>query len=267
MFEFHADTQVYYNYQTENANKYVIPFIERTFPLREGMRVLEIGCGEGGVLRAFLQRGCAGMGVELAAGRARNANEFLKEYAPDGQPLVIAKNIYDVNDVETELGGAFDLIVMKDVIEHIPDQARLLAWLQKFLRPNGCIYFGFPPWQMPFGGHQQICKNKWLSKLPYYHLLPVFLYRWLLRMGGESPEMVKELLEIKETGISIERFERIARDTRYQVQDETHYFINPIYEYKFKLKPRIQSGLIRRIPFLRNFLTTCVFYLITPKRP
>lgn len=265
MYEFHTNTTTYFNYQTENARKYVLPFIEETTPLWEGMRVLEIGCGEGGVLLAFLERGCVGVGVELANARAEHAKEFLETHIVTGKASIVSKNIYDVQDIEIELGGKFDLIVLKDVIEHIHDQHRVMLHLQSFLNPKGCIYFGFPPWQMPFGGHQQICKSKFLSKLPYYHLLPVFLYKSILKMGGESPEMVEALLEIKETGISIERFERILRDTNYHIKAYTPYFINPIYEYKFKIRPRKQIGLINAIPYLRNFLTTCVYYLVQKK--
>ncbi len=263
MFDFHADTRVYFDYQTANATKYVIPFIERTFPLPAGARVLEIGCGEGGVLRAFMEKGCVGVGVELVENRAENAKQFLQEFIDKGVCQIFSKNIYDVQDVAEELGGTFDLIVMKDVIEHIPDQKKLLATLRNFLKPNGCIYAGFPPWQMPFGGHQQICqKSRFLAKLPYYHLLPAFLYAWILRRGGESEAIVKDLLEVKSTGISIERFERISRQNNYSLQDNIHYFTNPIYEYKFGWKPRHQYAVIRWIPYFRNFLTSCVYYLI-----
>jgi len=133
--------------------------------------------------------------------------------------------------------------------------------MKGFLNPGGVIFFGFPPWQMPFGGHQQINKGKLLSKIPYYHLLPAFIYKAILKLGKED---VAEMMEIKETGISIERFEKIAKTTGYTILNKTHYLFNPIYEYKFGLKPRVQSKLISSIPWVRNFFTTCVYYLITP---
>jgi len=115
---------------------------------------------------------------------------------------------------------------------------------------------------MPFGGHQQICSNKLLSLLPYYHLLPSFLYRNILQWFGENPAVVKELLEIKETGISIEDFEAMLSETNYHIKAKTFYLINPIYEYKFKLKPRLQFTFVSKIPVVRNFLTTCVYYTV-----
>ncbi len=133
--------------------------------------------------------------------------------------------------------------------------------MQAFLNPGGVIFFGFPPWQMPFGGHQQVMRSKILSKIPYIHLLPSFLYKLLLKSFNEHPDA---FMEIKETGISIEQFEKIVDETGYKVMNKLHYLLNPIYEYKFGVKPKKQASLISHIPYLRNFFTTCVYYLITP---
>jgi 2-polyprenyl-3-methyl-5-hydroxy-6-metoxy-1,4-benzoquinol methylase len=151
---------------------------------------------------------------------------------------------------------------MKDVIEHIHDQKKLLQRLHDLLLPQGAIFFGFPPWQMPFGGHQQMCKSKLLSKFPYYHLLPKKLYKWVLMKFNEPAE---DLLEIKDTGISIERFEKIVKQTNYRVINKTHYLINPIYKYKFGWKARKQLPILKSIPYIRDYFTTCVYYLITQK--
>lgn len=245
----------------ENAEEYVIPFIENKFSLVPGTRILEIGCGEGGVLAAFIKKGCIGVGVELHESRLQLAQEILARQIAEGKISFIAKDIYKVT-VE-ELGGRFDCIVMKDVIEHIHDQKKLLQRLHDLLLPQGVIFFGFPPWQMPFGGHQQMCKSKFLSKLPYYHLLPRKIYGWILKSFSEPTE---ELLEIKDTGISIERFERIVKQTDYNIVDKIHYLVNPIYKYKFGWKAKKQFPVIKSIPYIRDFFTTCVYYLIKQKK-
>ena len=76
--------------------------------------------------------------------------------------------------------------------------------------------------------------------------------------------MVKDLEEIKETGISIERFERIAKEN-YSILARKLYLFNPIYKHKFNLQPREQVGFIRPLPYFRDFLTTCAYYVISPK--
>lgn len=259
MFEFHADRKRYFDIQVLNAGKYVIPFIEEKFPITEGMRVLEIGCGEGGVLKAFINKGCIGVGVELDAPRVVDAEKFLPEDIAAGRLQFVVKDIYLV-DVEKDFNGLFDIIVLKDVIEHIHDQPKLIGWMKKFLKPNGIVFFGFPPWYMPFGGHQQICKSK-ISKLPYIHLLPRLMYKAILKNRKEN---VEEMMEIRDTGISIERFERICKKEGYTIAHHRHYLLNPIYEWKFGWKPKRQGLLIKAIPFVRNFFTTCVYYIIQP---
>ena len=260
MFDFHKDRKRYFDIQVLNTEKYVLTFIEEKFPITAGMRVLEIGCGEGGVLEAFIDRGCTGVGVELDEPRLIHAREWLAGEIAEGKIQFLSKNIYDT-DVK-ELGGAFDLIILKDVIEHIHDQPKLMNYMHSFLKETGAIFFGFPPWQMPYGGHQQICKGKWLSKIPYYHLLPASIYKWLLKKNGENWQ---EMIEIKETGLSIEGFEKISKQTGYTILNNRHYLINPIYEYKFGWKAREQVGMIKAIPWVRNFFTTCVYYLIKKK--
>lgn len=260
-FDFHSDWVTYFNQQYENSKNYVFPFIAAHKEITAQSLVLEIGCGEGGVLKAFTDQGCKVVGVDLSPERVKMAEGFMQEEINKGLARFIAKNIYDV-DFEKDFANQFDVIILKDSIEHIPEQEKIIGHLKRYLAKDGKIFFGFPPWYMPFGGHQQICKNKWLSKLPYYHLLPAPVYKWLLKAAGESKETVTELLEIKDTGISIERFERIVRKTGYRIYARKHYLINPIYRYKFKLEPREQFGLMRSVPFVRNFFTTCVYYLI-----
>lgn len=259
MFEFHADRKRYFDIQSLNAGKYILPFIESNFSIQKGMRVLEIGCGEGGVLKPFINKGCIAVGVEFDEIRIKNGENWLAEDIANGKLSFVVKDIYDT-DVEG-LGGKFDIIILKDVIEHIHDQSKLLSRLKNFLMPSGIIFFGFPPWQMPFGGHQQLCEKK-LSKVPYFHLLPVPVYKGLLRLFGESDSNIVQLLEIKETGISIERFEKIVKETGYKVVSKIHYLFNPIYEWKFNIRVKKQNAIISKIPYLRNYVTTCVYYII-----
>jgi SAM-dependent methyltransferase len=260
MFEFHADRERYFEIQVMNARDYVIPFIEERYTIPTNARVLEIGSGEGGVLKAFIEKGCTGVGVELDLPRVENAKKFLATELEKGLVHFVDKDIYKV-DTDAELKGRFDIIILKDVIEHIHDQTKLITWMKQLLNPGGVIFFGFPPWQMPFGGHQQICKST-ISKLPYIHLLPRPIYRWILTKNNEP---VADLMEIRDTQISIERFESICNNENYKILHKRHYLLNPIYQWKFGWKPIRQSAIISALPWFRNFVTTCVYYLIQSK--
>lgn len=261
--EHHLDATLRHKQQVDNSRDYVLPFIQQEFPQLEGLRVMEVGCGEGGVLTPLLEKGCNCVGVDLAPDRIELAKTFLQQYLDNGQLKLIAKNIYDL-DFLGEFRNSFDVIILKDAIEHIPDQEKIIGHLKQLLSPRGQVYFGFPPWYMPHGGHQQICKNKFLSMVPYIHLLPRPLYKGVLRLFGEGDDVVIDLMDVKSTGISIERFERIVKRQQYKITQRRFYLINPIYKYKFGVSARVQLKPIAAIPFFRNFVTTCVYYMIKP---
>ncbi len=261
MHEFHSDKPLYFDYQYRTAKEYIIPFLEKNSALGTNLKVLEIGCAEAGVLKAFTERGDICTGIELQSNRIELARKFMADEVAEGKINFIVKNIYDI-DIMNDIGYKFDLIILKDVIEHIPEQEKFFKKLHDYLAPNGKVFFGFPPWQMPFGGHQQIAKSKILMYLPYFHLLPYSVYKGVLKMFGESAETITGLEEIKDTGITIERFERIVKSEHYSIIKKQFFLLNPIYKYKFGLKPRIQLSLISAIPVLRNFITTCAYYVI-----
>jgi len=255
----HQNKKAYFEEQIHTTRNYVIPFIENFLQLDSSCKLLEVGCGEGGNLIPFLDKGCLVTGVDISISKISNADTFLKTHPGARHLALLAQDIYDTSEI---LHQDFDLIIMRDVIEHIHDQDRFMGYIKRFLKPEGLFLLIFPPWYNPFGGHQQICRNRVLSRLPYFHLLPGWLYRFTLRAGGENKTTIAELLEIKQTGISIERFRKIAKKHDYEVIKETFYFINPNYEIKFGLSPRKQSKFIAALPFIRNLFTTSVYYLI-----
>jgi len=256
MHERYTNRQLYFEEQTFTTEKYVIPYINEVFPITENTEVLEIGCGEGGNLQAFLNLQCRCVGIDINENQIDNARLFYEDHPHKDKIEFICSDIYEVDRKDLR----FDLIMMRDVIEHIPNQEFFMQYVKKFLKTNGVIFFGFPPWQNPFGEHQQVCKSK-LSKMPYIHLLPASFYRRLLERFGENPA---GLLDIKATGISIERFHRILKKEKYLILKRDYYFINPNYEIKFRLKPKKVISLFRWIPYLRNFYTTAYYAVVKP---
>jgi SAM-dependent methyltransferase len=254
----HRDKHQYYNEQTRTTKRYIIPYLKDCLHISSETKVLEIGCGEGGNLKPFLDLGCHSTGVDLSSGKIEKGREYFKDHRNKSKLNLICENIYEWGSTEK-----FDLIVLRDVIEHIPDQFKFMAILKQYLAENGVVFFGFPPWQNPFGGHQQMCKSKFLSKFPYFHLLPAKLYKWVLQAFNESEGTIKGLLEIKKTGISIERFDKILTQHNYKINKKTIYFISPNYEVKFGIKLRPQNKLIASTPWLRNFLSTAAYYLVS----
>jgi SAM-dependent methyltransferase len=257
----HHEPSKMFQQQLENSRKYVVPFVEGKTGSVSGKKVLEIGSAEGGVLSAFAEKGADCLGVELHDNRTVRGREYSKEFITRYKMELTTGNIFDT-ELQRRLKNSFDIIILKDVIEHLPDQASFVKEMKTFLKPGGVIFFGFPPWHMPFGGHQQITKSK-IGKLPYYHILPRGIYRFILsKIFNESDLTVTELLEIHDTQISINRFLRIMENGGYKIIRSQFYLVNPIYQYKFGLKPRKQFALLQAVPYLRDFFTTCCYYLV-----
>jgi 2-polyprenyl-3-methyl-5-hydroxy-6-metoxy-1,4-benzoquinol methylase len=102
----------------------------------KGSRVLELGPAGGYMSRAFVERGCSVIGIELDAEMALKAEAFCER--------VIVGDL-DQLDLDAELGDdRFDAIVAADVLEHLRDPLRALERLHDFLRPDGCFVISFP---------------------------------------------------------------------------------------------------------------------------
>jgi len=254
----HTNTLQYFNEQVYTTEKYVIPFIEKVKKIEAGMKIFEIGCGEGGNLKPFADKNCTCVGVDLNPDKIEKGRKLFEKIE---NIELIHKDIYQMPD----FFGKFDVLIIRDVIEHIFDQDKFLAFIKNFLKEDAIIFVAFPPWQNPFGGHQQMCRNKLLSVTPYFHLLPAFLYKAILKASGELDVNVEGLLDIKKTGISLERFEKICQKNQYKINSKILYFINPNYQIKFGLKPRKTWPLFDSIPWLRNFYITCGYYIISAK--
>lgn len=260
MQERHHKREQYFIEQSVTTADYVIPFIKQFKELNPDSEILEIGCGEGGNLKPFLDLGCKVTGVDILETKISKGEKFFKDHPKRKNLRLIASDIYQPSK---DLDQKYDIVFMRDVLEHIHGQEKFMKYVKRFLKADAVFFLGFPPWQNPFGGHQQMCHNSFLSMLPWFHLLPGKLYPGVLRLFNEPEGRIEDLLEIRETRISIERFRKIIKKENYRIIKEDFWFINPNYKIKFGLKPRKMPGIISAVPWIRNFLITTNYYLLS----
>lgn len=253
----HTNPEQYFDEMVFSCRNYYIPYIAENsgMELRKVMDVLEIGCGLGGTLSVFAERGCNVTGVDIQPRAIELAQTFFADRGLDG--TFVCANVFDYASPKK-----YDLVILHDAIEHISEKERLMALLKGFLKPGGVLYIAFPAWQMPFGGHQQMARNRALALIPYTHLLPRPLFRALFRACGENEGAVRDYFSIRDTRITIEGFERLARNTGYGIANRQLWLINPNYRVKFGLKPRKLARPIAATPWVRNFFTTTCYYLL-----
>ena len=110
--------------------------------VREGWRVVEIGCGPQGCLGLLSQRvGAAGrvVGVELSAEQVERARAFaaanqcanVEVLCADGRSTGLA-------------GDAFDLVTSRLVLVNVPEPERIVAEMVRLARPGGAVAFHEP---------------------------------------------------------------------------------------------------------------------------
>lgn len=256
----HFDRNQYFKELSITSEKYFMPYISNYHEIDEGISILEIGCGEGGNLLPFAKLGCKVVGIDISEKRINEAKElFRKAHIPG---TFICNDIFN----QTGLNHRFDIIICHDVIEHIEDKYTLLIQAHSFIKNDGVLFIAFPAWQMPFGGHQQICRNSFIARFPFIHLLPFRIYKQILAYARESKEMINELLSIRKTRITIEAFEKLASLTHWNIADRSLYLINPHYKIKFGLTPLKLPACISNFRYIRNFISTSCFYLLRPTK-
>lgn len=257
----YTDREKYFLELAETSKAYYLDYIGKYKRLGKGSRILEIGCGEGGNLLPFAEIGCSVKGIDLSENKINNARLFFGKRNAEGE---FACGNFLEAAVPADEKEKFDVILIHDVIEHIEPEYKMdfFTRLRFYLKAEGIIFFGFPAWQMPFGGHQQICRSKFCSKVPFIHLLPAGVYKKYLAMCKEEQFRIDELLSIKRSKMTVEKFERLAGAAGFSIIDRTLWLISPHYKAKFNLRPARLGRFFCSIPGLRNFLSTSCFYII-----
>lgn len=251
----HLDRLAYFNELANTAREFYLDYIKAFHEITPQCQILEIGCGEGGNLLPFAEIGCKVTGIDRSSTRIDQAKEFFSKAGYKGKFIAI-----DFIKFISTTQEKFDIVLIHDVIEHVEEKETFVRHIKNFVNDNSIIFWGFPAWQMPFGGHQQICHSKICSHVPFTHLLPTSLYRLFLKMCGESDGCINELIEIKRCKMTIEAFEELMRREHFECIDRLLWLINPHYKQKFHLKPRELNRIFSQIKYFRGFFSTSCFY-------
>lgn len=103
----------------------------------ENRRVVEVGCGYGGILEAFHQVGGIISGCDLEP----NAAKFAL-----GRGLDVRQGGIEVL---SDVAASADIVILSHVLEHIPEPIEFLAAVASLLKPGGVLYVEVPGIENP----------------------------------------------------------------------------------------------------------------------
>jgi SAM-dependent methyltransferase len=146
-------------------------------PLREGMRVLDAGCGGGRHLcEAFRTTGVDVIGIDLSFADLVKTQGFLTLMGEgENRPWLIAQA--DVTKLPFR-DSSFDVVVCSEVLEHIAENRIAVAELLRVLKPGGDLAVTVPRY-----GPERIC---WALSRAYHEEpgghIRIYRKRELLRL-------------------------------------------------------------------------------------
>jgi SAM-dependent methyltransferase len=250
-------TAYYWNYQYQLTVDELIPCLRDWGVWREGVRILDVGCGDGGATCALAENGAVVAGLDIEPRRLEMARERARSRGLDF-PLVVA----DITDPSTlnDLEGPWDLVLFRDVLEHIPDVDATLEQCVKRLADGGAIVVIYPPYWSPYGGHQQTLRiQAWFgvrwAKFPFIHWLPSSIWRSLAEAGSVGAEEWEDIAIVRRARLTIGGMATRARRHGLEVSRSRRYLLRPTFRLRYGT-PVVGAGWLGRIPGLREMLVT-----------
>ena len=134
----------------------VAPYIR----LAADSKVLDLGSGVGSFVVACRRKGLNCFGIEpdrIGNGTALTSIQVARRRI--AEPVFAAATGENLPFAD----GSFDLIVMNQVIEHVSDQARVLAEATRVLKPGGVLYVACPNYLRFYEPHYKIF---WVPLMP-----------------------------------------------------------------------------------------------------
>lgn len=247
----------YWGYMYDLGVSTIVPLLIEKGIFKNGDKVAEIGSAEGGVLHALAEAGASeAIGTDIAIERIKTG-----EYITQIAGLDVKYSTHDIINEEPfpEWHDRYDLVILRDVIEHLDSAYIALANIRKIMKPGGFLYVTFPSYYSPFGGHQHTLAGNFITKLPYLHYLPKNLFAKAISSG--RPQDQEEVMRLRDIRLTPRKFRQAIHKSGLRIFKEEYYLIRPVYKAKFGLPALKNPKFLNFFPFNSIFCTESSFIL------
>jgi ubiquinone/menaquinone biosynthesis C-methylase UbiE len=209
--------------------------IEKEIFQLKGKRVLDIGCGTGGVVISCALRGANAFGFDA-----------------DGEELKIAKlrmKSYRVDNISIFKGdgehipfpdNSFDLVTATSVLEHVKNLEGVIKEMVRVTKPGGFCCSTTPNPLFPREAHYKV------FYVPY---LPKSVGKVYLRLRGFNPDFFMRGVEYPYP--SIYKITTIYRKNGMEVINSTEKWFLTKFEYPSLIKSKRMKKLVKYLKALR----------------
>jgi cyclopropane-fatty-acyl-phospholipid synthase len=185
----------------ERAVRNKLDYIEQVCRLGPGSRVLDVGGGWGSFASFGAARGVDVTVLTISPEQFKWLTEWSRTHTMPAKIETVFKSIFAFDSEER-----FDAVVMLGVMEHLPAYGRVLARLDKLMKPNGRLYMDFVAIRRKYDG----------SSFTYRHVYP----------GDHTPVAMPELL----AAASASPFEIVA------IHNDRHSYFRTVQAWAQRLE-------------------------------
>jgi 2-polyprenyl-6-hydroxyphenyl methylase/3-demethylubiquinone-9 3-methyltransferase len=185
-----------------DINPLRLDYIDRLAPLAD-RHVIDIGCGGGLLTEGMAKRGASVIGIDMGKAPLTIARLHQHESGLD-----IDYRQTTAEQMATEQGGSFDIVTCLEMLEHVPDPARVIAACAQLIKDDGHIFLST------------------INRNPKAYLFAVIGAEYLLRLLPTGTHDYSKFIRPSE-------MEGWARASGLQLVDLTGMSYNPLtQEYK-----------------------------------
>ena len=216
--------------------------------------VLEVGCGRAEYLRTLLAHSPNIVGIETATDKLEDSFRAHPE---------LRGRVLDVSAESMPFPAEhFDVAIVNEVLEHIPDQDAALREIRRVLKPGGKFLLFCPNRLFPFETHGLMIRGVMQMWIPALHYLPGSVRRFLKVESVARnywPREVSKLLQ--QYGFHVQQ-QIFVQQTFENISGAQPWLVRAV-------RPVLQRAvrMLGTIPVLQGFVSASSFFVAIADAP